>query len=124
MQFKDYVTKELKESISLNENIQDYGYTTTCKAQAPFTEAHRHTYYVNSYGFGWTGPASDGYAHIHQIIDGKVVAEGDNHTHDLEPAIKRSSDAEAGVDPVRVLEDPYVGVTNTAKVSVKVKKKR
>ena len=58
------------------------------------------------------------------VLVGKVVAEGDNHTHDLEPAIKRSSDAEAGVDPVRVLEDPYVGVTNTAKASVKVKKER
>lgn len=112
MYFKEYVNKELKESVSLNENIQDYGYTTECKAQLPTVEAHKHTYYVNSYGFGWTGPATKGYAHIHQIIDGKVVAEGDNHTHELEPAIKRSSDAEAGVDSVRALEDPYVGITN------------
>lgn len=115
MHFKDYVAKELKESVSINENIQDYGYTTMCKAQPPFVEAHKHTYYVNTYGLGWTGPASNGYAHIHQIIDGKVVAEGDQHTHNLEPAMKRSSDAEAGVDPVRVLEDPYVGTTYDTK---------
>lgn len=121
MKFNEYFDKELKESVTLNENILDYGYTSTCKGDGKFIEPHRHTYYVNSYGMGWTGAASDGYAHVHQIIDGKVVAEGDMHTHDLEPAVKRSSDAEAGIDPVRVLEDPYVGVTNTVKVKIKKK---
>lgn len=123
MKFSDYVEKELKESVALNETIQTVGYTTTCKANEPLLAAHKHTYYVNSYGFGWTGPATDGYAHIHQIIDGKVVAEGDMHTHDLEPAVKTTSDAEAGIDPNRMLEDPYVGITNTTKVAVKVKTK-
>lgn len=60
-------------------------------------------------GFGWTGAASDGNAHIHQIIDGKVVMDGDGHTHELEPAVKHGSDAVEGVDPTRVLMDPIKG---------------
>lgn len=109
MKFNEYVEKELKESVALNENIQEYGYTTYCKANEPFVAKHRHEYYVNSYGFGWTGAASDGNAHIHQIIDGKVVTDGDGHTHELEPAIKHGSDAVEGIDPTRVIMDPIKG---------------
>lgn len=109
MFFNEYYAAELKKSAAMNENILQYGDTTTCSANEPFVAAHKHTYYVNTYGFGWTGPATDGNAHIHQIIDFKIVPEGDGHTHDLEPATKHGSDAVEGIDPVKVLIDPMKG---------------
>lgn len=109
MLFNEYVESELKKSVSINENIQVYGDTTMCAAKEPFVAAHKHTYYMNSYGFGWTGPASDGNAHIHEIIDGKVVVDGDGHTHELNEPKKKGSDAVEGVDPVATLIDPKKG---------------
>lgn len=109
MTFEGYYQRELKESVSLNENTQIYGYTSKCKANEPFVAAHEHTYYMNSYGFGWTGPASEGNAHIHQILNGKIVEEGDGHTHELLEPTKKGSDAVDGVDPVRTLQSPIPG---------------
>ena len=109
MLFNEYAEQEMKKSVSINENIQIYGDTTVCKAREPFVAAHKHSYYMNSYGFGWTGPASDGNAHVHEILNGKIVTDGDGHTHELEKPVKQGSDAVEGVDPVRTMIDPMKG---------------
>lgn len=103
--FNDFLVEATRRS--MNENCSIVGWTSECKAADGVTP-HRHDYMVNEYGFGWTGPADKGISHIHEIIDGKVVAEGDGHTHKLLKADAEGPDT-ASFGQQMVLTNPQHG---------------
>jgi hypothetical protein len=105
--FDEYVAMELKKSI--NENMQKYGYTSECKENIPYCVKHSHDYIVDDFGRGWTGPANHGNAHVHQIIEGNVVAEGDGHTHELLKPVETGLDGSILGNNKVILTNPTKG---------------